>query len=188
MTGPGAGAGLLSISEVSRRSGLSLPTLRFYESRGLVASVRGPGNKRFFARHVLRRLAVVAAAQRVGLSLAEIQQLLAEVPADRAPTTEEWSRLTGAWLARVDEAVAGLQRLRVDLGSCIGCGCLSLATCSLVNPGDAAGSLGAGARWQAPRRAARPDRPAPGSAEGGERAAVPDQRRPPRHDVEVEHP
>ncbi len=144
----------LGIGEVASRAGVSVPTLRFYESRGLIASSRTPGNQRRYPRHVLRRLAFVAAAQRVGLSLEEIARHLATLPGDRAPTRADWSRLARPWRALLGAKIAELQALQGSLDSCIGCGCLSLQRCRLFNPGDEAAVEGPGSRWL--REATRP--------------------------------
>jgi MerR family redox-sensitive transcriptional activator SoxR len=138
---------LLMISEVGRRSGASVAARRFYESVGLIASVRGPNNRRYFPRHVLRRLAFIAAAQRIGLSLGEIANALATLPSDRPPGPKEWSRLSEPWVERVDKAIVDLEVLRRSLVNCIGCGCLSMNDCELLNPDDEAAGEGAGSRW-----------------------------------------
>jgi MerR family transcriptional regulator, redox-sensitive transcriptional activator SoxR len=137
----------LTISELSARSGAAPSALRFYESLGLISASRTAGNQRRYPRHALRRVAFIKAGRRIGLELREIQASLALLPADRAPTKREWSRAARTWQARVDAKVAELQVLSATLGSCIGCGCLSLRTCSLYNPQDTAASLGQGARW-----------------------------------------
>ena len=144
----------LTIGEVARRSGLSVPTLRFYEQRGLISSTRTDGNQRRYPRAVLRRLAFVVAAQRVGLGLERIGRLLADLPADRTPDRADWSRLSGPWRELLDDRIRELQRLRDDLDGCIGCGCLSLDRCPLFNPDDEAAAEGPGARWL--RQAGRP--------------------------------
>jgi MerR family redox-sensitive transcriptional activator SoxR len=138
---------LLGIGEVAARSGVSVPTVRYYETRGLLSSVRDAGNRRRYPRSVLRRLAFVSAAQRVGLTLEEIAAALAELPAGRTPTRADWTRLSRTWRTRVDARIAELERLREDLDGCIGCGCLSLRRCALYNPADAAGVEGPGSRW-----------------------------------------
>jgi len=138
---------LLTIGEVSRRSGVAASALRFYEERGLIASERAGSGHRRYARPVLRRIAFVVFAQRIGLTLDEIGGELARLPSDRAPGRRDWSRLTRRWTARIDERIAELERLRAGLTECIGCGCLSLDRCALANPGDRAGRLGAGARY-----------------------------------------
>jgi MerR family redox-sensitive transcriptional activator SoxR len=138
---------LLTIGEVSARSGLATSAIRFYEDRGLVRSTRTEGNQRAFPRHTLRRLAFVRAAQRVGLSLEEVATALASLPPERAPTKVEWARLSRTWRERLEDRIAELERLRDDLTGCIGCGCLSLATCRLYNPQDAASVKGDGPRY-----------------------------------------
>jgi MerR family redox-sensitive transcriptional activator SoxR len=141
---------LLTIGQVSSRSGVAPSALRYYEQQGLIAASRSPGGARRFPRAVLRRLAFVRAAQNVGLSLGEIRSALATLPADRPPTARDWSRLSSGWRDRLDEQIAALVQLRDGLTSCIGCGCLSLDRCALSNPGDVAASTGAGARWLSP--------------------------------------
>jgi MerR family redox-sensitive transcriptional activator SoxR len=143
----------LTIGEVSRRSGVASSALRFYEERGLIASERvGTGHRRY-PQPVLRRIAFIVFAQRVGLSLDDIGAELEGLPADRAPTRRDWSRLSEGWRDRIDERIAELERLRVGLTECIGCGCLSLDRCALSNPGDRAGRIGAGPRyWLGDRR------------------------------------
>jgi MerR family transcriptional regulator, redox-sensitive transcriptional activator SoxR len=138
---------LLPIGEVAARSGVPASALRFYEAEGLLTAERSPGGRRLFPRHVLRRIAFIRVAQRVGLSLEEIAEALSMLPADRAPTVREWSRIGGTWRERIDEQIATLERTRDDLTSCIGCGCLSLSRCRLYNPNDAAAALGDGPRF-----------------------------------------
>jgi MerR family redox-sensitive transcriptional activator SoxR len=121
--------------------------LRFYESRGLIHSERSSGGQRLYRRHVLRRLAVIRVAQRMGLTLTQISAALARLPVDRAPTRAEWERLSRAWRSELNERIATLERLRDDLTGCIGCGCLSLQRCRLYNPRDAAAALGTGPRY-----------------------------------------
>src|SRR6476619_5277994 len=137
----------LTIGEVARRSGVASSALRFYEERGLITSERAGSGHRRFPRHVLRRVAFIVFAQRVGLTLDEINVELARLPADRAPTRQEWSKLSSGWSARIDARMADLERLKRGLGDCIGCGCLSLDRCPLANPGDQAASLGPGPRY-----------------------------------------
>src|SRR4051794_27333623 len=145
----------LSISDVSRRSGVASSALRFYEDRGLIRSERAGSGHRRYPRTVLRRIAFIVFAQRIGLSLEEIGTELAELPADRAPGRRDWERLSGAWQARIDERIAELERLKLGLTECIGCGCLSLDRCALANPGDRAGERGPGPRyWMGDRSAA----------------------------------
>ncbi|MHB1613147.1 MAG: redox-sensitive transcriptional activator SoxR [Actinomycetes bacterium] len=137
----------LPIGVVAARAGVSVPTLRFYEQRGLIRSMRSAGNQRRYPRMVLRRLAVIAAARRVGLSLDQVGETLAALPADRAPTQQEWTAISRTWATLVGQRLAELHRLKDGLDNCIGCGCLSLARCSLFNPGDEAAGEGSGARW-----------------------------------------
>lgn len=147
-------SGLLSIGEVARRSGVAASALRFYEARGLIRSERaGTGGRRYFRRDVLRRIAFVVFAQRIGLALDEVAAELAKLPPDRTPTGRDWARLSRTWGARIDERIAELERLRTGLTRCIGCGCLSLQRCSLSNPADRLGRQGPGPRfWVEPRR------------------------------------
>ena len=138
---------LLTIGDVARRSGVAASALRFYEERGLIASDREAGSQRRFPRHVLRRIAFIVFAQRIGLSLDEIAVELAKLPANRAPTGRDWQRLSATWTSRIDDRIAELERLRTGLTQCIGCGCLSLERCQLSNPGDRASRHGAGPRY-----------------------------------------
>ena len=138
---------LLVISEVAKRSGVAASALRFYEERGLIKSEREGSAQRRYPRSVLRRIAFIVFAQRIGLTLDEISAELAKLPPDRAPTGKDWSRLSKTWTARIDERIAELERLRAGLTQCIGCGCLSLDRCALSNPGDRAARLGPGARY-----------------------------------------
>jgi MerR family transcriptional regulator, redox-sensitive transcriptional activator SoxR len=138
---------LLTIGEVSRRSGVAASALRFYEERGLLSSERAGSGQRRYPRPVLRRIAFIVFAQRVGLSLDEIGAELSKLPPDRAPTRRDWSRLSRRWTSRIDQRIAELERLRAGLDECIGCGCLSLDRCQLANPGDRAGRRGPGPRY-----------------------------------------
>jgi MerR family redox-sensitive transcriptional activator SoxR len=138
---------LLTIGETARRSGVAASALRFYEERGLITSVRAGSGHRRYPRPVLRRIAFIVFAQRVGLSLGEIGQELAKLPPDRAPQRRDWSRLSATWTARIDERIAELERLKDSLTECIGCGCLSLERCKLSNPEDRAGRNGPGPRY-----------------------------------------
>jgi MerR family redox-sensitive transcriptional activator SoxR len=137
----------LTIGELAARSGLAPSALRYYEEQGLLVSTRTGGGQRRYARSTLRRVAVVQAAQRVGMSLSEVREALSDLPPDRAPNAREWARVSRSWRRRLDERIAELQRLRDDLSGCIGCGCLSLRRCALYNPGDVAGARGPGPRW-----------------------------------------
>lgn len=137
----------LTIGDVASRTGLAVSAIRYYESEGLVDATRTAGNQRRFPRDTLRRIGFVRAAQRVGLSLDEIRDALSGLPTSRTPTRSDWSRLSTRWRPRLDDQIARLEKLRDDLDSCIGCGCLSLDTCALYNPDDAASTLGPGARY-----------------------------------------
>ena len=137
----------LTIGEIARRSGVPASALRFYEERGLIKSRREGWGHRRYPRGVLRRIAFIVFAQRIGLTLDEIGGELAQLPSDQAPTGRHWSRLSGRWAARIDERIAELQRLKLGLVECIGCGCLSLERCKLANPGDRAARLGPGPRY-----------------------------------------
>ncbi len=137
----------LTIGEVARRSGVATSALRYYEERALIVSARAVSGHRRYRRPVLRRVAFIVFAQRIGLSLEEIGAELAKLPADRAPTRRDWSRLSSTWTARIDGQIAELERLKAGLTECIGCGCLSLGRCKLANPGDRAASLGPGPRY-----------------------------------------
>ena len=137
--------GTLTVGEVASRSGVAVSALRFYESRGLILSRRTAGNQRRYARDVLRRVAVIRTAQRVGISLEQIAAALAQLPQRKAPTRADWSRLSRRWRDDLDQRIAQLQKLRDTLDDCIGCGCLSLQRCALRNPGDALARTGPGA-------------------------------------------
>ena len=138
---------VLTIGEISRRSGVAASALRFYEDKGLITSEReGTGHRRY-PRPVLRRIAFIVFAQRIGLTLEEIGHELAKLPPHRAPTRRDWSRLSQTWTSRIDRRIAELQRLRAGLTECIGCGCLSLERCQLSNPGDRAARNGPGPRY-----------------------------------------
>jgi MerR family redox-sensitive transcriptional activator SoxR len=138
---------LLTIGEVADRSGVAASALRFYEERGLINSDRAGSGHRRYQRPVLRRIAFIVFAQRVGLTLEEIGTELAKLPPDRAPTRRDWSRLSSGWSSRIDERIAELERLKVGLTECIGCGCLSLDRCQFANPGDRASRAGPGPRY-----------------------------------------
>ncbi len=138
---------LLSIGEVASRSGIATSALRFYESQGLLHAVRNDGGQRRYQRDVLRRVAFIRVAQRVGLTLEEVREALATLPDERTPTAKDWARLSRTWRPRLDEQIAVLTSLRDELSSCIGCGCLSLRACRLYNPDDGAAALGSGPRY-----------------------------------------
>ena len=147
---PGESTGL-AIGAVAERSGLAVSALRFYEDHGLITAARTDGGQRRYPRDVLRRLAVIRAAQQVGFSLAEITEMLAVLPDDHHVTEAEWRALARSWRPQIDERIQVLERLRDQLDQCIGCGCLSIKTCMMANPGDRAGRRGPGPRyWVAP--------------------------------------
>ncbi|MDR7152491.1 MerR family redox-sensitive transcriptional activator SoxR [Hydrogenophaga palleronii] len=139
---------LITISEVSRRSGVPASALRFYEDRGLISSERSGAGHRRYPRAVLRRVAFIVFAQRVGLSLEEIGAELARLPPNTALKAEDWAVLSSNWANRIEARIAELERLKSGLTDCIGCGCLSLEHCKLVNPEDRAARYGPGpVRW-----------------------------------------
>jgi MerR family redox-sensitive transcriptional activator SoxR len=138
---------ILTISEVSKRSGVASSALRFYEDRGLIRSERAGSGHRRYPRAVLRRIAFIVFAQKIGLTLEEIGAELTKLPANRTPNRSDWARISSGWTRRVDERIAELQRLRDSLTSCIGCGCLSLNQCQLSNPADRVRRQGPGPRF-----------------------------------------
>ncbi len=140
-------ARLLTVGEACARSGLTPATLRYYERLGLVSATRTAGNQRRYPRHVLRRLSFIAAGQRVGLTLAQMGELLTQLPTDRGPSQADWTRLAGPWRQLVQARIRELQALQDSLDGCLGCGCLSLTRCSLFNPDDEAAAEGSGSRW-----------------------------------------
>ena len=135
---------LLPIGDLARRTGLSVSAIRFYEERGLVQAHRTGGNQRRFLRSDIRRLSFILIAQRLGLSLAEIQDALAGLPGGRTPNAADWKRISRIVRERIDAQIVSLRKIREDLDGCIGCGCLSLAKCALYNPQDRHGETGAG--------------------------------------------
>lgn len=137
---------LLTIGDLARRTGLSVPTIRFYEERGLVEPLRTGGNQRRYLRAHIRRLSFVLIAQKLGLSLGEIAEAMRGLPQGRTPNARDWARISGAIRARIDAQIARLERVRADLDGCIGCGCLSLKKCVLYNAGDTWGASGSGPR------------------------------------------
>jgi MerR family redox-sensitive transcriptional activator SoxR len=138
---------LLTIGELAARSGVATSALRYYESRGLIASERASSGHRRYPRAVIRRVAFIVFAQRVGLTLEEIGETLARLPGDRVPARADWAALSAPWSARIDARIAELERLRAGLTECIGCGCLSLDRCALANPDDRAARRGPGPRY-----------------------------------------
>ena len=137
----------LTIGEMASRSGVRTSTLRYYEERGLISSERTTGGQRRYARENLRRVAVIRAAQILGLTLEEIRSALGELPQARTPDRNDWERLSQRWRSSLDERIAELEALRDKLSGCIGCGCLSLDTCALFNPQDRAAAAGGGAHY-----------------------------------------
>ena len=135
---------LLSVGEVARRSGVAVSALRFYEAQGLLSAERSRGNQRRYRRDVLRRVAFVRAAQMLGISLAEIAEVLQQLPQQRTPTKADWTRLSSRWRESLDQRIADLVTLRDQLQGCIGCGCLSLKACRLYNPADVLAGQGPG--------------------------------------------
>lgn len=138
---------LLSIGELARRTGLSVSAIRFYEGRGLVSAIRTGGNQRRFLRSDIRRLSFALIAQRIGLSLAEVEAELARLPQGRTPTRADWEEISRRMRAPLDARIAMLERTRDLLNGCIGCGCLSLERCALYNPADRAARAGSGPRF-----------------------------------------
>lgn len=136
----------LSVGQVASRSGVAVSALHFYESKGLISCTRNTAGHRRYPREVLRRVAVIKAAQRIGIPLADIGAALATLPKRRTPTAEDWRRLSDSWRASLDERIDKLTKLRNQLDGCIGCGCLSLDSCPLRNPDDTAAQAGPGAR------------------------------------------
>lgn len=137
----------LTIGELAERAGIATSALRFYESKGLIESERTEGNQRRYPRPVLRRVALLKAAQAVGLSLREASEALETLPDHRTPNKSDWQRLSRSWRRRLDDQITDLELLRDELTDCIGCGCLSLRSCAIFNPSDAVSDRGAGARY-----------------------------------------
>jgi MerR family redox-sensitive transcriptional activator SoxR len=140
-------ADVLTIGEIAHRSGVAASALRFYEDKGLIRSERAGSGHRRFPRAVLRRIAFIVFAQRIGMTLEEIGAELAKLPEDRVPQGSDWARLSSRWTRRIDERIELLERLRESLTGCIGCGCLSLDRCRLANPGDRVSRRGPGPRY-----------------------------------------
>ena len=136
-----------TVGKVAQRCGVKVSTLHFYEQKGLIYSLRNAGNQRRYKADVLRRVSVIKAAQKMGISLAAIKEAFANLPDRRTPTMKDWEKLSSAWQAELNGRIAYLERLRDSLTGCIGCGCLSLDKCALYNPDDRAARLGAGPRY-----------------------------------------
>ena len=141
----------LTIGHLSERSGVATSAIRFYESRGLIHSMRTTGNQRRYEQSTLRRVSFIKAAQRIGLTLDEIGEAMAMLPENRTPTKADWTRLSRTWRQRLDDQIRRIELLRDRLDGCIGCGCLSLKKCALNNPGDVMASYGTGATYLEPR-------------------------------------
>lgn len=147
---------MITIGEVAERADVATSALRFYEREGLISAVRSEGGQRRYQREVLRRIAFIRAAQRVGLTLDEIRTALGTLPEGRTPTAADWARLSRSWRPLLDRRIAELERVRDKLDSCIGCGCLSLQICHLLNPDDIAAEEGPGPRWLLDEEAVAP--------------------------------
>ncbi|MFT2817179.1 redox-sensitive transcriptional activator SoxR [Leifsonia sp. A12D58] len=145
----GSAHGMLSIGELSERSGVAASALHFYERKGLLTSERTDGNQRRYRREMLRRVSFIRVSARVGIPLSEIRAALDSLPACRTPTKADWARLSSHWRAELDSRITALQHLRNDLDDCMGCGCLSIDKCALRNDGDIVGASGSGPRlWE----------------------------------------
>jgi MerR family redox-sensitive transcriptional activator SoxR len=149
----------LTIGALAERTGLAPSALRFYEAEGLIQAHRTPGGQRRYARSTLRRVSFIRVAQQVGLRLEEIREALSQLPQGRTPNERDWAQLARSWRPRLDAQIAVLERLRDRLDGCIGCGCLSMRTCQLLNPGDKASARGPGPRYVLD--ADTPDQPEP---------------------------
>lgn len=137
----------LTIGAMAERTGVAASALRFYESEGLIDSTRSDGGQRRYRREIVRRVSFIRVAQQVGLTLDEVREALGSLPDNRTPTQQDWERLSTSWRPRIDAQIAMLERLRDRLHGCIGCGCLSLKACRLLNPGDEAAQRGPGPRY-----------------------------------------
>jgi MerR family transcriptional regulator, redox-sensitive transcriptional activator SoxR len=142
----------LTVGQLAQRSGLAVSAVHFYESKGLISGWRSAGNQRRYSRDVLRRVAVIKVAQRIGIPLATIRDALQRLPEDRTPTKKDWTKLAAAWEKSLNDRIDKLTRLRDSLGDCIGCGCLSLKVCPLRNPMDKLSNEGPGPRLLEPGR------------------------------------
>lgn len=135
---------LLTVGEVAKRAGIAPSAVRFYEEQGLISAERTAGNQRRYPRYVLRRIGVILAARRFGIPLAELTEVFAKLPDDRMPSKSDWRRISHSWRERLEARRRELQQLEDELVGCIGCGCLSLNTCNVLNPGDQLGDEGVG--------------------------------------------
>jgi MerR family transcriptional regulator, redox-sensitive transcriptional activator SoxR len=138
---------MLTIGEMSERTGVAPSALRFYEAEGLIHATRSDGGQRRYARDMIRRVSFIRVAKEVGLSLEEIGSALGSLPERRTPTKRDWERLSTEWRPRIDHQIGVLERLRDRLTGCIGCGCLSMQACRLLNPGDEVAARGPGPRY-----------------------------------------
>jgi MerR family redox-sensitive transcriptional activator SoxR len=141
----------LTVGQLAARSGVAVSALHFYESKELISSRRTSGNQRRYTRDTLRRVAFIRASQRVGIPLERIREALADLPEGRTPNRADWARLSAGWRGELELRIRSLERLRDHLDDCIGCGCLSLDSCKLSNPGDVLGAKGAGAHRLMPK-------------------------------------
>ncbi|WP_114853843.1 redox-sensitive transcriptional activator SoxR [Brachybacterium sp. YJGR34] len=137
---------LLTIGEMSRRTGVAPSALRYYEQLGLVGSVRTVGNQRRYPRHMLRRVSLISVAKRLGMPLRDVKEAFGDVPMESTPSHDDWQRASRRWKRRLEERRRAIERLENELTGCIGCGCLSLKACALLNPDDALAETGAGPR------------------------------------------
>lgn len=144
---------MLTIGQLAERSGVATSAIRFYEDRGLLSADRTSGNQRRYLQSTLRRVAFIRTAQRVGLSLEEVKEALDSLPSGRTPTKADWHRLSRSWRPRLDDQIRRIELLRDRLDGCIGCGCLSLRSCALTNPGDVVAARGPGAVLLEPEQA-----------------------------------
>ncbi len=145
-TAPHAPDELLTVGDMSRRTGVAVSALHFYEQLGLIASTRTPGNQRRYARHMLRRVSLITVAKRLGIPLSDVQEAFADVPMTVTPSHEDWQRASRRWKRDLERRREGIERLERELTGCIGCGCLSMKACGLLNPDDALAASGAGPR------------------------------------------
>jgi MerR family redox-sensitive transcriptional activator SoxR len=140
----------LSVGDAAKRAGVAVSALHFYERKGLIRSLRTAGNQRRYASDVLRRIAVIRVAQRVGIPLEAVRRAFSTLPDERTPSPEEWAQMSAAWQEELEDRITQLMNLKEKLGECIGCGCLSLTACALANPGDALAADGGGPRRWTP--------------------------------------
>ncbi|WP_125779223.1 redox-sensitive transcriptional activator SoxR [Pseudoalteromonas rubra] len=135
----------LSVGQVAKRADVAVSALHFYENKGLIRSWRNSGNQRRYKKDVLRRIAIIKAGQKMGITLAEIKQTLMSLPHSNTPSKEDWARMSSLWRAQLDEKIAYMQRVRTMVDGCIGCGCLSMSRCPMYNPDDVVAQAGNGA-------------------------------------------